>query len=247
MEPILRGKNLSKRFGKVLALDDVSIDLFPGEVVGLVGDNGAGKTTLIKLLAGAFSPDSGQILYFGKETTFSSPGEVRDLGIETIHQDLALVGNLDVAGNIFLGREPVRPLLRGAVPVLDREHMRREATRALRNLGINIELTGQKVATLSGGQQQAVAIARAVYWEAKAILMDEPTTHLGVREKFNVLSLIRALRERGTPMIIASHELPDVLAVADRVVVLRHGQKVAGRRAVETDRQELVDLMMGWS
>jgi ABC-type sugar transport system ATPase subunit len=246
MDPILRGKNLSKRFGKVLALDDVSIELFPGEVVGLVGDNGAGKTTLIKLLAGAFPPDSGQMLYFGEEIACNSPGKVRDLGVETIHQDLALVGNLDVEGNIFLGREPVRPLLRGAVPVLDREYMRREAARALSHLGINIELTGQKVATLSGGQQQAVAIARAVYWEAKAILMDEPTTHLGVQEKYNVLALIRTLRERGTPMIIASHELPDVLAVADRIVVLRRGRKVAERRAVETDRQELVDLAMGW-
>jgi ABC-type sugar transport system ATPase subunit len=246
MEPILRGRNLSKRFGKVLALDDVSIELFPDEVVGLIGDNGAGKTTLIKLLAGALPPDVGRISYFGEARTSSSPGEVRDLGIETIYQEQALVGNLDVEGNIFLGREPVRPLLGGAVPVLDREYMRREAVRVLNRLGIHIELAGQKVATLSGGQQQAVAIARAVYWGAKIILMDEPTTYLGVREKYNVLSLIRTLRERGTPMIIASHELPDILAVADRIVVLRLGKKVAERRAVETDQQELVSLMMGW-
>jgi ABC-type sugar transport system ATPase subunit len=247
MEPILRGKNLSKRFGKALALDDVSIELFPGEAVGLVGDNGAGKTTLIKLLAGAFPPDGGRIFYFGADRTSSSPGEVRDLGIETIYQERALVNNLDVEGNIFLGREPVRPLLGGALPVLDREYMRCEAARVLSRLGIHIELTGQKVATMSGGQQQAVAIARAVYWQAKVILMDEPTTYLGVREKYNVLSLIKTLREHGTPMIIASHELPDLLAVADRVIVLRQGRKVAERHKTETDKQELVDLMMGWS
>jgi ABC-type sugar transport system ATPase subunit len=247
MEPILSARNLSKCFGRVRALDKVNIDLHAGEVVGVVGDNGAGKSTLIKLLAGVFPPDEGKIYLWGKEMVLNSPGEVRNLGIETIYQDLALVNNLDIGANIFLGREPVRGRLGGAMAIIDRDYIDRESARVLERLGIHFTSPRQKVYTLSGGQRQAVAIARAIYWDARIILMDEPTTSLGVSEKLKVLSIIRSLRDEGVPMIIASHELPDVLAVANRIIVLREGKKVGGYAAEETDREEIINLMMGWS
>jgi ABC-type sugar transport system ATPase subunit len=243
-EPILRVVELSKHFGGLVALNHVSLDLYPGEVVGLLGDNGAGKSTLIKVISGVFRPDGGQLFFDGREVTFSSPMDARTAGVETIYQDLALCENLDAGANIFLGREPVRRTL-GVLPTVDRAHMLREARRALEELDIHIPGLARPIRQMSGGQRQAVAIARAVYWNARLMIMDEPTAALGVPEQRKVHALVDSLRARGVPVIIISHNLQEVLAVADRLIVLRRGRKVGERRASATNTSELVGLMVG--
>jgi ABC-type sugar transport system ATPase subunit len=245
MQTLLQVVNLTKRFGGLTAVDNVSLDINVGEVVGLVGDNGAGKSTLIKMISGVYQPDSGEILFEGKKVSFSGPREARDLGIETIYQDLALAENLDVGSNIFLGREIKRPYLGGLVKTLDRTKMRVESEGVLDRLDIHIPSLTQQIRNLSGGQRQAVAIARTIYWNAKMVIMDEPTAALGVAEQRKVLRLVRTLCDQGVPVIIISHNMQDVFAVADRIVVMRRGKKVGERQAANTEVDEIVSLMVG--
>jgi ABC-type sugar transport system ATPase subunit len=243
-QAILRIRDLYKHFGGLVAVDHVSLDVLQGEVVGLVGDNGAGKSTLIKMVSGVYRPDGGSIFLEDHEVTFASPMEARALGIETIYQDLALCENMDATVNIFLGREPIRRQL-GLFPVVDRMHMLNESRTVLDQLDIHIPNLSRPIEEMSGGQRQAVAIARAVYWNARLMIMDEPTAALGVAEQRKVLSLVHTLRDRGVPIIIISHNMQDVFAVSDRVIVMRRGKKVGERITKETNTDELVSLMVG--
>ncbi len=244
--PILQGTNLSKRFGGVHALEKVSFELHRGEVLALAGDNGAGKSTLIKVVAGVYQADEGQIVYQGNPVTFADPREARNAGIETIYQDLALADNLDVGANVFLGREPERKLF-GFLPAVDRRKMRSEARGVLDVLDIEISDEGlsQAVHSLSGGQRQAVAIGRAIFWNATVLIMDEPTAALGVPEQRKVISLINGLKEQNVAVIFISHNLGDIFAVADRILVLRRGRVAGIRQASETNDDELVKMMVG--
>jgi ABC-type sugar transport system ATPase subunit len=245
MEPMLSVRNMVKRFGGLTAVDRVSLELYPGEVVGLVGDNAAGKSTLIKCISGVYQADQGEITFEGRRVSFSRPIEARDAGIETIYQDLALAGNLNVGANIFMGREVKKRYLGGLIHTLDNDFMIDESKKMLDTLEIHIPDYTQEIETLSGGQRQAVAIARAVYWQARMMIMDEPTNNLGVVEQRKVLELIRLLREQGVPVILISHTLPDIFAVTDRIVVLHRGRKVAEKKTAETDSQEIVQYMVG--
>ncbi|NWJ44280.1 MAG: sugar ABC transporter ATP-binding protein [Chloroflexi bacterium] len=243
-QPILKLVNVSKRFGGLTAVDQVSLEIFPGEVVGLLGDNGAGKSTLIKMISGVYRPDGGQIIYQGKEVHFSTPLEARRQGIETIYQDLALCENLDATDNIFLGREPIKHTL-GIFNRVDRNYMLRESKQVLDQLDIIIPNLKRPIRQMSGGQRQAVSIARAVYWNAKLMIMDEPTAALGVPEQRKVLELVHTLRQRGVPVIVISHNMQDVFAVADRMVVMRRGTKAGERSVTNTNPNEIVSLMVG--
>jgi ABC-type sugar transport system ATPase subunit len=244
MEPILRVENITKRFGGLTAVNRVNLEVNPGEVVGLVGDNGAGKSTLIKMVSGVYRPDGGNIFLEDREVTFASPMEARGLGIETIYQDLALCENLDATVNIFLGREPMRRRL-GIFSSVNRERMLDESSHVLDKLDIHIPNLKRPIRDMSGGQRQAVAIARAVYWNARVMIMDEPTAALGVAEQRKVLGLVRTLRDHGVPVILISHNMQDVFAVADRIIVMRRGKKVGERMANATTTDELVSLMVG--
>lgn len=245
MENLLRVNNLTKRFGGVTAVNSVSLDVNIGEVVGLLGDNGAGKSTLIKMVSGVYQPDDGEILFNGQKVNFATPREARDMGIETIYQDLALAENLDIGSNIFLGREILRSYLGGLIKTVDRTRMREEAVKALDRLNIRLPSLTQQVLNLSGGQRQAVAIARSIYWNAKMMIMDEPTAALGVSEQRKVLRLVKTLCDKGVPVILISHNMQDVFAVATRIVVLRRGKKVGERITSQTTPDEIVSLMVG--
>ena len=245
METLLRAVNLTKRFGGLVAVDTVSLDITAGEVVGLVGDNGAGKSTLIKMISGVYQPDGGEIYFDGHKLALSGPREARDLGIETIYQDLALAENLDVGSNIFLGREVKRRHMAGLIHTLDRHKMREESANVLSRLDIRVPSMTQQIRNLSGGQRQAVAIARSIYWNARLMIMDEPTAALGVAEQRKVLMLVRTLCEQGVPVIIISHNMQDVFAVADRIIIMRRGKKVGERIAAQTTPDEIVSLMVG--
>ena len=244
-EPILSVRNLTKRFGGLTAVNNVSWDVYPGEVVGLLGDNGAGKSTLIKCISGVYHAEEGEILFRGKTVTFPRPIDARRQGIETIYQDLALANNLDVGANIFLGREVKKRYFGGLIKTLDDAHMLEESRKTLESLHIQFPTFTQPIENLSGGQRQAVAIARAVYWEAQVMIMDEPTNNLGVPEQKKVLELIRRLRDNGVPVILITHILPDVFAVTDRVTVMRRGRTVAEKVTTETNTEELVQYMVG--
>jgi ABC-type sugar transport system ATPase subunit len=244
-DPVLAVKNVSKRFGGVHALNDVSLELFAGEVLALAGDNGAGKSTLIKIISGVHRPDEGVFWFNGAEAHFENPQQARDHGIETIYQDLALADNLDVGANVFLGREPVRRLGLLGLPVLDRKRMRAEAAEALRPLDIRIHRFDLPLRALSGGQRQAVAIGRAIHWKAKVLIMDEPTAALGVPEQRKVIALIKGLKQSGVGVIFISHNLGDIFAVSDRIVVLRRGIKAGERNITETTPDEIVRLVVG--
>src|SRR6266487_1138785 len=244
VQPILQVKNLYKRFGGLVAVDHVSLDIHPGEVVGLLGDNGAGKSTLIKMISGVYKPDGGQLLLDGEAVSFSTPLEARRRGIETIYQDLALCENLDASANIFLGRERMRHQL-GIFRVLHRSYMLRESRQVLDQLDIRIPELRNPIRQLSGGQRQAVSIARAVYWKARLMIMDEPTAALGVPEQLKVLELIRTLRNQGVPVILISHNMQDVFAVADRAIVMRRGSKAGEVRISDATENEVVSLMVG--
>ena len=244
-DPILSMRQIVKRFGGLTAVDHVDFDLYAGEVVGLVGDNGAGKSTLIKCLSGVYHPDEGEIVFKGAPVSFTTPIDARDAGIETIYQDLALAGNLDVSANIFMGREAKKRYLGGLVRTLDDAYMLAEAKDVLDSLDIRIPNYRAQIDKLSGGQRQAVAIARAVYWKAQLMVMDEPTNNLGVPEQRKVLEVIRRLRGQDVPVILISHTLPDVFAVTDRIVIMHRGQKVAEKKTSETDSQEVVEYMVG--
>lgn len=243
-KPLLEIKNVSKYFGGLTALENVSIDVHPGEVVALLGDNGAGKSTLIKCVSGVYAPDRGEILFDGTPIQDAPPEHVRNIGIETIYQDLAIAEKLDVGANVFLGKEKTKRLF-GLIPVTDDDYMREEAATALENLDIHIPNLNQKLLRLSGGQRQAVAIARAIYWDARLIIMDEPTAALGVPEQRKVLSLVRSLRDQGIPVIIISHTMQDVMEVADRIVVLLRGRKVADIPREEATVELVVKYIMG--
>jgi ABC-type sugar transport system ATPase subunit len=243
--PILEVHNIHKRFGRVVALRGANFDLYAGEVHALVGDNGAGKSTLIKIISGVFQPDAGEILIDGQPVTIHSPLEARVLGIETVYQDLALANHLDAAANLFLGREELLPPPLGWFGFLDKRTMRRRAEEEMRRLKIGIKSVEQPVLTLSGGQRQAVAVARAVAWGKRIVIMDEPTAALGVRESLMVLQLIREIRNHGIGVIMISHNLPEVFEVADRITVMRLGQTVADFRKEETSMEEIVRLMTG--
>jgi len=242
--PMLEVRGLTKRFGGLTAVDHVDLSISPGEVVALLGDNGAGKSTLIKMVSGVYHPDGGQILFEGKEVRLQSPANALELGIETLYQDLALAENLDVFSNIFLGRERTKRFL-GMIPVLDHETMHEESKKVLHRLEIEIPSLRKLIKTLSGGQRQAVAIGRSIYWNAKLLIMDEPTAALGVAEQRKVLDLVRLLRGQGIPVILISHQMYDVFAVSDRVVVMRRGKKVAERLTQQTTTDEVVSLITG--
>ena len=244
-DPLLSIRRMTKRFGGLVAVNDVSWDLFPGEVVGLLGDNGAGKSTLIKCISGVYQADDGEIWFEGAQRRFARPIDARQHGIETIYQDLALANNLDVGANIFLGREAKKSHLGGLIHTLDENFMMSESKAALESLEIHFPSLKQPIENLSGGQRQAVAIARAVYWDAKLMIMDEPTNNLGVPEQHRVLDLIRKLRDSGVPVILITHTLPDVFAVADRIIVMHRGRKVTEKRAAATNTEELVQYMVG--
>ncbi|HRO13259.1 ATP-binding cassette domain-containing protein [Amaricoccus sp.] len=244
-EPVLSVRNLTKRFGGLTAVKGVSLDVRAGEVVGLLGDNGAGKSTLIKCVSGVYAAEEGEIWLNGARTSFATPIDARSHGIETIYQDLALANNLDVPANIFLGRELKSRHLGGLVRTLDERRMLAESQAALDELDIHFPTLTQPIESLSGGQRQAVAIARAVYWDARLMIMDEPTNNLGVPEQQKVLELIARLRDQGVPVILITHTLPDVFAVCDRIVVMHRGRKVAEKPVGDTDTGELVHYMVG--
>lgn len=242
--PLLEVRNLSKSFGAVQALRDLTMHVAPGEVVALAGDNGAGKTTLIKAISGVYKPSSGKVLLEGKEVDFSSPQEARERGIETIYQDLALADNLTIGANIFLGREPMTKRW-GFLPVLDRKKMADAARETMALLDFHVNRLEAPVSNFSGGQRQAVAIGRAVYWNARILIMDEPTAALGVPEQRKVISLIHQLKAQGRGVIFISHNLQDIFAVSDRIVVLRRGVMAGERRIADTTHDEVVKLMIG--
>ncbi|OEO32514.1 ABC transporter ATP-binding protein [Devosia insulae DS-56] len=244
-QPVLSIRNLVKRFGGLTAVNDVSLDINPGEVVALLGDNGAGKSTLIKCVSGVHLPDEGEIRFEGKPVSFPKPIDARSAGIETIYQDLALANNLDVPANIFLGREVKHRYLGGLINTLNDKLMLTEAEQSLATLDIQFPSLTQPIESLSGGQRQAVAIARAIYWKARLMIMDEPTNNLGVPEQQKVLELIRRLRDQGVPVILITHTMPDVFAVADRIVVMHRGRKVTEKRTGDTNASELVQYMVG--
>jgi len=244
-DPILEVKSVSIRFGGVDALKDVSLALARGEVLGLVGDNGAGKSTLIKIISGVYRPHQGEVWFEARRLAPRDPQEVRAHGIETIYQDLALADNLDVGSNIFLGREPI--VRRFGWPAIDRGRMRRVAREVLERIDIAIpeRKLDRPVQMLSGGQRQAIAIGRAIYWNARLLIMDEPTAALGVPEQRKVMELIRSLKRAGVSIILISHNLHDIFAASDRIAVLRRGEKAGERRTAETDGEEIVHLMVG--
>jgi ABC-type sugar transport system ATPase subunit len=243
-EIVLRCDAVSKHFGGLIALNQVDFQVERGEVVALLGDNGAGKSTLIKCISGVHKPDGGQITFDGADITGHAPSMIRDSGIETIYQDLALAENLDVGANVFLGKEKQKWLF-GLIPVTDDEWMRQEAAKVLDRLDIHIPSLKQSLVNLSGGQRQAVAIARAIYWNARLVIMDEPTAALGVPEQRKVLALVRSLRDQGIPVILISHTMQDVLEVADRCVVMRRGRVAANLPRGQYDAEVLVRHIVG--
>ena len=243
--PLVRMEGIVKRFGAVEALKGVDLALWPGEVLGLVGDNAAGKSTLMKVLTGVHQPDGGRIFLEGHPAHFRDPHDSRAAGIEMIYQDLALVPSLDVVANVFLGREMVQPSLGGLVRRLDERAMEAATWDVIRRLKINMDSVRKSVSLFSGGQQQAVAIGRAMSFNARIIIMDEPTANLAVREVGKVLDLIRELRTRRVAVILISHRLQDVFAVADRVMVLSGGRVAGVRRLAETTMDEVVRLIVG--
>lgn len=243
--PILELDNISIEFGGVQALKNISFSIPSGQVIALTGDNGAGKSTLIKIISGVYHASKGRLLFQGQAMQLREPQDARRLGIETIYQDLALADNLDVGSNIFLGREPVRRCF--GFTVIDRKTMRDVALSSLARLDIDIpahKIDGP-VKMLSGGQRQAIAIGRAIYWDAKLLIMDEPTAALGVPEQRKVIELIHLLKAQGVTIILISHHLHDIFAVADRILVLRRGELVGDEMSQDTDGERIVNLMVG--
>ena len=242
---ILDVNTISKRFGGVKALDRVSIKLNEGEVLALAGDNGAGKSTLIKIISGVYTSDEGEISFNGRKILNNNPNYSRNLGIETIYQDLALADNLDVPSNIFLGREPIKKSLK-FLHRLDRNFMYKQSVDILESLKIEIPVSSlnQPVASLSGGQRQAIAISRAIYWNARILIMDEPTAALGVPEQRKVLELIDTLKKNSIGIIFISHNLNDIFSASDRICVLRQGKKVCEKMISQTNKDEIVSYMV---
>ncbi|MEO6013433.1 MAG: ATP-binding cassette domain-containing protein [Devosia sp.] len=245
--PVLQARGLSKRYGRVVALDDADFDLMPGEILAVIGDNGAGKSTLIKTLCGAAIPDKGTISLDGAPVSFRSPIEARNAGIETVYQDLALSPALSIADNLFLGREVVQKGLLGKLfRVLDRRGMQQIARQKLSDLGLlTIQNIKQPVETLSGGQRQGVAVARAAVFGSRVVIMDEPTAALGVKEGRRVLDLILDVKRRGLPIVLISHNMPHVFEVADRIHIHRLGRRIAVIRPKDYSMSDAVAIMTG--
>src|SRR5262245_14406248 len=244
-EPLLEARGIVKSFGRVRALRGASFTVNQGEVVALIGDNGAGKSTLVKTLSGVHHPDAGEIRFEGDVVTIPTPVAARELGIETVYQDLALAPDLESSANLYLGREAVRGGLLGKLGFLDKAAMRRNTEEAFQSLGVGVQDPTAAVATLSGGQRQGVAVARAVTWAGKVVFLDEPTAALGVVQTKNVLDLIRRVRDRGLGVVFISHSMPHVIQVADEIQVMRLGRRVATYKAKETTMEELVGAMTG--
>jgi len=239
-EPFLRARGLSKRYGHVVALDSVDIDVYEGEILALVGDNGAGKSTLIKILSGVHQPDKGDIVVADQATRLGNPHRARELGIATVYQNLALVDLRDVAANLYLGREPLRWRW-----FVDKRAMAKGAREIIAGLKVNLPSVSTLVGQLSGGQRQSIAIGRATAQNGRVIIMDEPTAALGVKESRKVLDLILHLKAAGKGVVIVSHNMRQVFSIADRIEVLRHGRNVGVRRRGETTPDEIVKLIVG--
>ena len=246
--PILAARGLVKRYGHVTALNGADLELYPGEILAVIGDNGAGKSTLIKVLVGAVAADEGEVLLDGRPVHFRSPIDARREGIETVFQDLAVAPSLDIATNIFLGREARRRGPLGQVlRMLDKPRMKRESRRHLEELRIGIQSIGQPVETLSGGQRQGVAVVRAAAFARRVVIMDEPMAALGVKESGMVLELIRQVRDRGMPVILISHDMPHVFELADRIQIMRLGRRAAVVTPATHSMPEAVAIMTGAS
>lgn len=241
--PLLRIESVSKRFGTVIALDDVGFEVHAGEVVALLGDNGAGKSTLIKIISGSFRPDSGKIFFDGQEVRFTSPAAAKALGIETVYQDLSLCMNVDVVANFFMGRERHTKFL--GLKILREAEMQTETEQAMRDIGIHIPSVRSKVEHLSGGQRQAIELCRFVHWGGRLVLLDEPFAALGVEQTRRGLDLVQRVKEQGIAVIVITHNMLHAFQVADRVVVLRHGRVTGVRDASETNPEEVVSLITG--
>lgn len=245
-QPALRVRGVSKRFGAVTALEDVSLDLRAGEAVGLVGDNGAGKSTLLKIMSGVHPPDEGSIEVDGRAVSFASPAAAREAGIEAVYQDLALVEDMTVAENLFLGREMRLPGLAGRLGLINRKAMHARAAEAIDQLRIKIPgISDTMVRLMSGGQRQGVAIARSIMWGRKVLLLDEPTAALGVEQQDEVERLIHGLQQHDLPMMIIAHNMPLVFRLTQRIVVLRHGRVVADTATAETTPEAVVAHITG--
>jgi simple sugar transport system ATP-binding protein len=241
--PLIDARGIVRHFGHVQALRGVDFSVGRGEIVSLIGDNGAGKSTLIRILSGTDRPDDGEIRVNGHPVHFDGPQDARAVGIETVYQDLALAPDLDAAANVFLGRELMKPGLLGRLGVLDKSKMVRQTADAMARLGVTIRPSAE-VFTLSGGQRQSAAVARAAMWATSAIFMDEPTANLGVAQTKGVLDLIRKVRDAGTAVVIISHNLPQILEIADRIVILRLGRTVGQVSASAASVDDLVRAMM---
>jgi simple sugar transport system ATP-binding protein len=241
LTPIVQLDRVRKEFGAVVALEEVTLDVSPGEIVAIVGDNGAGKSTLVKLIAGVHQPTSGRIVLDGEEVKLSSPADSQRHGIEVVYQDLALANGQPVYMNMFLGRE----LVRGPLRTLDRRRMAKETQQLLDELDIRIDSPRQPIRDLSGGQRQGVAIGRAVHWAHRLVLMDEPTAALGVQETKRVEDIIQGLREHGRAIVIVSHSLDQVFRISDRICVLRRGKQVGVLPTRETDGDAIVSMITG--
>lgn len=244
---LLETKNICRNFGAVKALQHVDFYVNYGEIVGLVGDNGAGKSTLMKILSGEYTRDEGEIFFEGRKVEINRPEDARDIGIGMLYQEfeLSLVWNIDVAGNIFLGREPRKPFLGGLVQILDTKKMEKDSVRLLDRLKINISSPRIQVGFLSGGQREAVAVTKVISLNSKLVIMDEPTAALAVKEAGKVRELMLRLKEEGVSIIVISHNLQDIFAVADRVVVLTRGKVTGNKKIEETNVDEIVKLIVG--
>lgn len=243
---VLEASGLKKKYGQVTAIGGADFELAGDEVLAVVGDNGAGKSSLIKALTGALIPDAGEIRLNGERTAFKSPLDARHAGIETVYQELGVSPELDIAANLFLGRELRQPGLGGALfRNLDKTRMRKQAAQHMADLGIRVQSITQRVETLSGGQRQAVAVARAAAWAKTVVIMDEPTAALGVRETGQVLDLILRVKERGLPVVLISHSMPEIFQVADRIHIHRLGRREAVVDPKNTSMQDVVAVMTG--
>ena len=245
MTPLLEARGIVKRFGHVTALGGADFSVNAGEVTALIGDNGAGKSTLVKVLSGVYAPDEGELLLKGAPVKLDSPQHAREVGIETVFQDLALAPELGPAENAFIGRELLKPGFLGKLGVLDKGAMRKQAYESFTSMGTDVKDVDAPVASLSGGQRQSVAICRSIMWANEIVFMDEPTAALGVRQTRKVLELIRRVADRGVAVVLISHNMPEVLEVSDRIEVLRLGKRVAQYKCKETGVDELVGAMTG--
>jgi ABC-type sugar transport system ATPase subunit len=244
---VLEARNLRKNFGGIRAVDDVSFALHRGEILGMVGDNGAGKSTLIKIVTGAYKKDSGEVLINGQPVEIEGTGHARELGMETVYQSSGLVEVMDAPANLFLGREKLKDGWLGRYfGMIDKRFMREETRKLLKQLNITVRNLAAPVQTLSGGQQQSVAVGRAAYWKGSIIILDEPANNIGVDQQRAVLELVRQIRdEHGISFIMISHNMEHIFQVADRVIVMRNGQKVGDKSLAETTRNEVVGLITG--